>query len=174
MELLRTEGPWRDERDAAAAFDAAVDGDPRFGNVYHEVIGFYSSRSPFDLERTPRIDRILTPSAALVGAGWETGLIGVELKAPNLNAGPAVAQCLDYTRAAFEIRPGMFVYLGFVFLFPAKPEIGTVASLMAQHRVGTCLVGHDNYLRFMRDHTQVISIDEPKRNQIPRRKVGSR
>lgn len=173
--MLRTEGPWSTEDEAANGFDAAVASDPRFKpTVYKEARGIYAARSPFEPEKTARIDRILMPSDDLIRADWRTGAIGVEIKAPDQKAGPAIAQCLDYCRAQFEILPGIFINLGFVFLFPMQPEHGTVASIMAQHRIGSCTLGHDGYLRFFRDITQVISVTDPTRNNIPRRKVGSR
>ena len=169
-----TEGPWSDEASAAAEFDALASVDPRFREIHREVRGAYTLRSPFEHQSSPRIDRILMPSKALLDTKWETGPIGVEIKAPGTKLGVVVSQCLDYLRASFEVRPGYWVTLGQVAIFCCPPIHGDLLSVMVQGRVLACRLSFDRRLTFWRNHQQTISLDDPNRNVLPLAKVGSR
>lgn len=169
-----TLGELSDEESACKAFDIAIAGDPRFSEVIPECSGRPLVSSPFDIQQGLRIDRVLMPSPALRRAGWLHGAIGVEIKASGKKLGPIVAQCVDYIHAAFEIKPGFHVPLGFVFVFPARPPMGDIESVMAQNRIGTCLAAPLGPIVFHRGSTRIVSIEESERNFIPLRKVGSR
>ena len=174
MASFETDGPWRSEEEAGAAFDAIAAADYRFGSAYAEVSGIYTLRTPFQPEQAPRIDRILTPSQELLDAGWTSGPIGVEIKAPGKKLGPVVAQCIDYARAAFEVKPGFWVVLGHVAVFHCPPVRGCLESVMVQERVLACRLSFDQHLTFWRGGTQVCSLTRTDRNALPLRKVGSR
>ena len=169
-----TVGDWDDEKQAGDAFDLAISNDPRFSSVYREVKGIYSAKSPHDLPPEPRIDRVLIPSKKLRNAGWLHGPIGVEIKAPGNKIGAAVAQCIDYSHAQFEVMPGFHMSMGFIFLFACRPTRGDLDSIMVQNRIGTANVTPLNELVFFRGSRKVVSIEEPDRNFITFRKVGSR
>ena len=169
-----TEGPWEDEKSTCDAFDIAIRDDRRFSNIYSEVTGIYTSRSPYEENKTPRIDRVLIPSRALRNAEWVHGPIGIEIKAPGSKLGRPIAQCLDYLRASFEIMPGFHVPLSMVFLFQAPRFCGDLESIAIQHRIGTASLHRRGHIRFWRGATEIISLEEPSRNYMTLRKVGSR
>ena len=169
-----TVGPWETEEKACAAFDAAASGDTRFSRLYREVEGRPLTRSPFDHDHGLRIDRILMPSKALQDAGWLHGAIGVEIKASGTKLGPVVAQAIDYTRCAFEVQPGFFMPVGFVFIFPVQIPGADLGSVMTQNRVGSCVVTPLGQLVFFRGSSRIVSVEERERNFIQLRKVGSR
>lgn len=118
------------------------------------------------------------PSRALQGAGWLHGPIGVEIKRSGIKVGPPIAQCIDYLRATFcpdeKAMPGFHLRLGMVFLFPCANVMHGLGSVMAQHRIGNCQLDYHGQLDFQFNAKHILSIDEPARNLIPRRKVGSR
>lgn len=169
-----TVGPWETEDETAAAFDAAVAGDPRFQSIYREVRGIYTARSPYDHDQTPRIDRVLVPSKLLRDARWIHGAIGVEIKKPGTKIGHPLAQAMDYARASFEVMPGFHMPLAMVFLFPTHIIGGDLEAVTVQNRVGTCNLHPLGELVFFRGASRIMSIDEPQRNHVPFKKVGSR
>lgn len=164
---------FRTEQDACKQFDLSIAGDPRFSHTYPECRGIYQHRSPHEEEKSPRIDRVLIPSRELRNAGWLHGPIGVEIKKSETKVGPVIAQCIDYLRSSFELQPGLFAPIGIVFIFPCERITGDLESVMMQHRIGTCVPGRDGYLRF-HFGKWTVSLEEPDRNFIPTRKVGSR
>lgn len=173
--VVKTVGPWGTEEETCAAFDAAIEGDPRFSRVYKQVKGFYLSRDPHEEhDKDGRIDRILIPSPELRRAGWLHGPIGVEVKSPETKIGRPISQCIDYMRAAFEVRRGFHMPIGMVFLFAVRPLTGDLESVMVQQGIGTCDLDRDGRLDFRRGKQHIVSVREKERNFIPRRKVGSR
>ena len=169
-----TTGPWQDEDETRQAFVESAKADPRFSSVYEEVEGRYVAQMPHDKVRDPRIDVVLIPSTDLRTAGWCHGAIGVEVKAPGKRVGPAAAQCIDYTRATFNVMNGFYMPLSMVFLFECGVVGGDLESVMVQNRVGTCRMAGNRTLRFFRGGSEVVSLERPDRNRIPFRKVGSR
>lgn len=128
-------GDWETERDSCAALDDTLDHISGF-RVYKEVPGVYTSLRPNQEHKTPRIDRVLAPTAELVALGWDLGPIGIECKKSNVKLGPAISQCIDYSRALWRISNN-WVWLDWIFLWPAKCPGGTVGSILAQQRIGT-------------------------------------
>jgi hypothetical protein len=130
-----TAGAWETEAESCAALDAILDRISGF-RVFTEVRGAYTQPRVVQDQRTPRIDRVLTPLPWLMDAGWVHGPIGIECKRSGEKLGPPISQCLDYSRALWEINHN-WVALNWVFLWPAKKTSGTVASILAQQRIGT-------------------------------------
>lgn len=145
----RTCGDWNTEDESMAALDDIIEHSGLF-MIYREVRGFYlQPRLDQELKR-PRIDRVLVPRPSLIQGGWQHGPIGVEGKRSGERVGPAIAQILDYSRAAWLVEPskGLWVMLPWLFLWPAKKTGGTVASILAQHRVGTAEPTYRNGIKF--------------------------
>jgi hypothetical protein len=139
-------GNWGTERESCATFDELVEHTGAF-KIYKEVQGRYTSLRPSQDLATPRIDRVLRPSDDLIEQGWELGPVGVECKRSDAKLGPAISQCLDYSRAVWRIR-GLWVSLDWVFIWPAGKTSGTVASILAQQRIGTIHSGSHYSLHF--------------------------
>lgn len=128
-----TFGPWGTEVESVAALDRILS---RIGFVvYTEVPGRLIQPRIAQELKTVRIDRVLVPTEALKTAGWTHGIIGIECKRSGEKIGPPVSQCIDYSRALWQIRDSWFA-LNWVFLWPANSMGGTVASIMAQQRIG--------------------------------------
>lgn len=133
-----TSGSFESERDAEVELDQRLQ---RLGawRVYREVEGRPFGQLPTDDVKGYRIDRVLMPTQAIRDAGWPLGPVGIECKRSNEKIGKPVAQILDYRRALWHhdvVREQWFA-LGWVFLWPAEPQHGPIASVMAQNRVGT-------------------------------------
>lgn len=131
---------WPDERAVCADLDGRLDKCDLF-KVYKECHGqyiqppMYTRPGSFGGTPFPRIDRILVPNQPLVSIGWSLGVIGIECKAPGKKLGAVVSQCLDYSRAVFNVR-GFDVMLKWVFIWPLREYFGDIASVMDQHRIG--------------------------------------
>lgn len=131
-----TSGSWIDEVDAVAEFDRRVEATGCF-RIYRECEGVYLQPRCDSELKCPRIDRILTPLPKLLDMGWTHGAIGVECKRSGEKMGPVVAQCLDYSRAVFCLKPGgYYVHCPWVFVWPFEGTVGDFASIMDQGRVG--------------------------------------
>jgi len=143
LHALCTAGEYWTEEDACKAFDAAVSRSGAF-KFWREVTGECMQPLPGNIIKNKyRIDRVLLPTDKLREAGWTKGLIGVEIKRSKVKAGPPLSQMLDYQRCAWSSPKNIKVHLDYVFLFPLEKTMGTIASLMAQNRVGTCFL--DNH-----------------------------
>lgn len=135
-------GTWATEKESCAAFDAlvararAAGPDTAAFRMYKEVHGRYTQLRPCQELATPRIDRVLVPTDELIELGWSLGPIGVECKRSDTRLGPPISQCIDYSRALWKIR-GNWMWLDWVFIWPAGGTGGTVASILAQQRIGT-------------------------------------
>lgn len=132
---LVTAGSWATEEASCAALDTILDLIDGF-RVFREVRGVYTQPRVAQDQKTPRIDRVLTPLPKLMELGWCHGPIGIECKRSGEKLGPPISQCLDYSRALWEINHN-WVALNWVFLWPAEKTSGTVASILAQQRIGT-------------------------------------
>lgn len=131
-----TSGQWLEEEESCADFDRRVEASGCF-RIYRECEGVYLQPRCDSELKTPRIDRILTPTAKLVDAGWTHGAIGVECKRSGEKMGPVVAQCLDYSRAVFKLNSvGYQVHCPWIFVWPFCGTEGDFASIMDQGRVG--------------------------------------
>lgn len=137
--------------------------------VYPEVTGTLVQPRPGQVDKAMRIDRVLVPNNRLVSLGWTHGVIGVELKPTGAKLGPAVSQAMDYSRSTFTLPNGGFqVMPSWVFLYPFDKQHGDMASVMAQHRIGTAstdkwtmlalAAGEANVLRVSWDGTTRIGI----------------
>lgn len=130
-------GTWTTEVLAAAELDSRIAASGLFDRCYAEVEGYYLAARPNRPLQQARIDRILFPSEKLRAAGW-TPPIGVEIKRSGEPLGPALAQTIDYTYAAFGVGPaaGYWVHLEKIFLWPLTPQRGAVESVMLQNGIG--------------------------------------
>lgn len=134
--LEMTAGNFATEEDSAKVFDALVDSTQVF-RIHREIFGCMVQPRLRCEDKTLRIDRILIPDAKLIAAGWSWGPIGVELKRSGVNIGPPLAQLLDYERAVWHMPGGYNIVLDCCFLWPVEKQHETIASIMAQHRVGS-------------------------------------
>jgi hypothetical protein len=86
------------------------------------------------------IDRILEPTPKMQDAGWDKGLIGVELKKSHVKVGPPLSQMLDYLRCVWNGPGNIKVLIDYCFLWPLEKCGGATASIMAQNHIGgVCL-----------------------------------
>jgi len=136
--IERTCGTWQTEAESVAAFDRLIDEIGLF-MIYREIRGMYLQPKLGQELKTPRIDRVLVPRPSLIDQGWTHGPIGIECKRSDENIGRPLAQLLDYSRATWLIEPtkGIWVMLPWVFLWPMPKTSGVLASLLAQHRIGS-------------------------------------
>lgn len=154
-----TIGNWATEIDSEAAFDAAIG----TGNwtVYPQVWGTLVQPRPHQIDKRVRIDRILTPTSALLAAGWRHGVIGVEIKRSKEKIGPAIAQALDYGRSVWTLHQagGSLVWLDWVFIWPMPKQSGAMASVCAQNRIGTATPGFHGGIDFKSGEASIASLD---------------
>lgn len=172
-----TIGDWQTETASCTALDAALL-EVGLWHVYPEVTGTLIQPRPGQVERSVRIDRILLPTPQLVDSGWGHGAIGVEIKRSGVKIGPPIAQAMDYTRAVWSLPNGVKVMLDWVFIWPMERQIGTVASILAQQRIGCAYnncyttlhlkAGEANVIKIHRDGT--VDIGSGSNGK----KVGSR
>lgn len=129
--------PLGKEAATGVVFDKIVSAFDLF-KPYSEVRGTLIQPRPGQVDKSMRIDRILVPTPRLQDLGWKHGIIGVELKAKGSKLGPAVAQAMDYSRSTWTLPDnGFLVHLSWVFVYPFRKEHGPLASVLAQHRIGT-------------------------------------
>ena len=132
--------PGTSEVESLAELDGLIEQHDLATRTYREVRGWVD-QPRFMTSDKPRlrIDRIVFPSSRLEAAGWPHGPFGIEAKRPGKKLGSTLAQAMDYHRCVFEIRAGYHLRLEWVFLWPYEPQQGDMASVMAQHRVGTVI-----------------------------------
>ena len=152
----RTIGEWTTEADAAAALDVVLDDCDLF-DIHKEVIGDLIQPLPGQRCGPVRIDRILTPKPQLLRYGWDYGAIGVETKRSGEPIGPALNQMLDYRRSVFHLAVAD-IWLGFVFLWPARSQHFATESVMAHHRVGVAW-STDHYPLTLHSGRSVLTVD---------------
>lgn len=150
-------GPWTDEPVACAEFDRRIAESGLFDRSFAEVRGYYLTHRPNRDSQTARIDRILLPGPKLREAGW-TSAIGVEIKASQTRIGRALSQAIDYTYCAFNVGPH-WLHLEHIFLWPLRPQLGAVASVMAQNCVGCIYDAKHSPLIFQLER-QVIRLND--------------
>jgi hypothetical protein len=159
VESLRTTGAWATEMESCAALDAVLAEHGHLWTVYREVSGTPVHLRPGQDRNGLRIDRILCARPALVELGWTAGIIGIELKRSGEKAGPPLSQCLDYLRASWRLPPaGSHVMLDYVFLWPLPKVAGTLASIMAQQRIGSAFATNSNALRLVSGEANILTV----------------
>jgi hypothetical protein len=153
-----TEGDFVDEPEAVECFRNAIAKTGCF-TVYTEVECWYFGNSPFSYPDTGRIDFLLTPTQKLIAAGWEAGIVGVEVKKSGHKAGPLVTQMKDYRNAVYRIKNGILVVPSIVCCFPPLTSVkGSLQSIMANNALGCARVkNHDT--SFLVDSTNVFACD---------------
>lgn len=152
-------GSYADETAACSAFDLLVEKTGMF-KIHKEIWGDLIQPRTGCEQKRMKIDRILSPKNELIALGWTHGPIGVELKRSGVKIGPPLSQALDYCRTAWEMPGGYRIVLNFSFLFPVEKQHGTVASIMAQQRIGTISSTKWNPLSFCVGECVAIRFDE--------------
>jgi hypothetical protein len=158
-----TIGDFETEVDSCVALDDALQ-QAGLWRIYREVPGTLLQARPAQQVGRLRIDRILTPTNALIDMGWRHGVVGIEAKRSGIKIGPPIAQAMDYTRAAWTLPPyEVKVLLDWVFIWPMSAQSGTIASILAQHRIGCAKAdrwtllhlktGEENLIKIGRDGT---------------------
>lgn len=138
---ILTAGDYPDEETACAALDRAIY-DAGIFQSHSQVAGTYAYRPHFKKHSDPKIDRILIPKKNLIDAGWQCGIVGIEVKRSNKELGPAISQMLDYMTADWTLpdKGGITVRLGYCFLFPLDRIGFDTASIFNQNRLGQALI----------------------------------
>jgi hypothetical protein len=128
--------------------------------VYPEVCGAPQYLRPGQDRKGLRIDRIIFPRRPLLELGWSAGAIGIEIKRSDIKAGPALSQCIDYLRAGWTLKQagGVTVTLAYCFLWPLPKVPGTVASIMAQQRIGAAFSTKWDALRLVSGEANIITV----------------
>lgn len=140
-------GDFADETASAAEFDRLIEETGCF-RIYREVLG-YPVQPRLNTElKWLRIDRVLSPTKKLLDAKWPYGPIGVELKRSGEKINLPLAQLLDYSRVVWRLPRGFNAVLDLFFLWPFEKQAGAIASIMAQHRVGTVETTRWDTLKF--------------------------
>lgn len=137
---INTAGEYATEPEAWAHFDELVTANGAF-KMHREVWGDYVQARPNTELKKARIDRLLLPTKSAIDQGWSLGAVAIEGKKSGNDLGKMLAQALDYTRCAWRLRdgaPGLLVMSEWVFVYPVNPPSDTLASLMAQTRIGFC------------------------------------
>lgn len=158
-ERLTTCGDYAVESDAEAALDAVLARHERNVLVFREVEGHYIQPRLSTPAKTPRIDRILLPRPPVVAAGWKAGPVGIEVKKSGTKAGPALAQCMDYSRAAFILPDRASccrVLLEWTFIFPVKDILCDIASITVQNRIGNAFLRNGDLNLYVGGATALI------------------
>jgi len=92
-----------------------------------------------------KLDILLSPKRVLLEHGWRWGHVGIECKRSGKKIGPVIAQAMDYTRAVWGTPNGFLVMTRFVFVWPCEAPKNELASLMANHRVGSAQPSGRNF-----------------------------
>lgn len=170
-----TYGDWATESASVAALDSILEELDLFV-VHKEVRGYYLQPRLDQEAKTPRIDRLLIPTPALKEHGWTHGPIGIECKRSAAKTGPPLAQLLDYSRAAWKVG-STHIIPRWYFLWPMRKAHGALASILAQHRIGSA-DSSDYYSLRLASGEQVLARLSPDRIDIGRghhgTKAGSR
>lgn len=104
-------------------------------------------------------DFLLTPTQKLIAAGWEAGIVGVEVKKSGHKAGPLVTQMKDYRNAVYRIKNGILVVPSIVCCFPPLTSVkGPLQNVMANNALG-CARVNNHGTSFLVDSTNVFACD---------------
>ncbi len=144
------------------------------GEMIHPLPGM-------DHKRHYIIDRILSPTDKMRKAGWNKGLIGVELKRTGEKVGPPLSQMLDYLRCAWILPDNNInVLIDYCFLWPLDKCGGCTASIMAQNRIGGCCLKYNSnqdYYRlqfFIGEQSVIIHYINTDKTEISNLKTGEK
>ncbi len=176
---LLTCGNWATEDDSVLALDLIADEIDEF-IVYRQVRGVYLQPKLDQEIKQPRIDRVLVPKPSLIRRGWRFGPIGIECKRSQEKIGKPIAQLLDYSRASWLIEPdeGLWIMLSWLFLWPLEKTSGPIASILAQHRLGSAETDRYSLLKLSSGEQVLADFDRVGNVRFGAgangRKVGSR
>ena len=152
-----TFGDWTEENVALTELDRRIAASQCF-KIFPEVWGYYTQpRYGMELEK-PRIDRLLIPTEKLLRAGWRLGIIGIEGKASGLKLGPIICQCLDYSRATFELPNQYRVVPSWIFIWPLGGVQGDTESIMANMGLGACMGDGYSLLRLKCGSVNILNV----------------
>jgi hypothetical protein len=153
----KTAGNFTDENEACDSFDRIITDSDLF-TVYKEVTGKMIFNRFYKKEIiNPRIDRILTPKIKLINAGWDNGIIGVEIKRSGKKVGRPIAQSMDYLDSAWFITPAnLAVLLSHVCLYPCDQLYNNVGSICSQNHIGQIIL-HYNKLEIFSGQNRLLS-----------------
>lgn len=165
---ILTDGDYRDEDSAKAAFISAIElvnHSSHLLNVYSEVECSLAGNRFFANRVNGRIDFVLTPTKKLLDLGWMNGFIGVEVKKSGHKASAMIHQMIDYSSSIFRLDNGIMGAFGLVVGFPSfrcsGSSFGLISSILSQNRLATCSIERGlsfsaagtNYLRITKDGT---------------------
>ena len=173
-----TLGHWDTEIESCAALDDVLH-EVGLWRIYSEVPGTLLQPRPAQTDVNVRIDRILTPRPELIKLGWPHGNIGIEAKRSGTKIGPPIAQAMDYLRSAWRL-PGynVRILLDWVFIWPMQRQGGTIASILAQQRIGSACSDRWTLLHLKSGEQNIIRVERDGTIDIGAgangRKVGSR
>jgi hypothetical protein len=135
------QGPWKNE-DEVKAFFYPLPALTNWFTVIKELDDHPLWRNPWQDVKRGRADALLVPKPKLITAGWRSGPVLVDVKAPGTKTGEALGQVHDYMTSAF-VSPttgtSCIPWFGFVFL--ARKQHCVAASLMSHLHLGTINVG---------------------------------
>lgn len=142
-ESVRPDESYGTERASCEVLDMLLEQNGCF-KVYSECRGRSMHPQPYSPDSSYRIDRILVPTMEAAIQGWRYGAIGIEAKSGDHsrngsnNTGKFISQALDYSRAIWDIGhpAGIQVYAPIIFLWPFDKPSASIASVMAQNRIG--------------------------------------
>jgi hypothetical protein len=142
-ESILTCGEYAVEQDATQAILSIINKD--HWDVQQKASGFMlHPRVEVTGSGHLELDILLSPKRLLMEHGWRWGHVGIECKRSGKKVGPVIAQAMDYTRAAWNTPSGFLVMTRLVFVWPCDPPQNELASLMANHRVGTAKASGSN------------------------------
>lgn len=130
-----TTGNFANENDAKARLDEVILSSGMF-HLYTERPGYFVQVRPGQQIKDFAIDRIITPTQALIANGWVHGAIGIECKQSGNTVGPPISQMLDYMRSAFVMPDGRMIMLSMLLLWPWSGTNGPLRSVVTQQRLG--------------------------------------
>lgn len=124
-----------DEAAACDRLDELVQATGCF-TIHREVRGYYLQPRMDAETKDARIDRILSPTAKLISAGWKLGPVGIECKVSKKKIGRCLCQAMDYSRAIWAMPNGFRILLPWIFIWPLDRVTHDLESVMAQNRIG--------------------------------------
>jgi hypothetical protein len=169
-----TNGKWATEAESVAALDELLGRYSTLWTVYPECWGELLQPRYGQERKTLRIDRLIVPSSKLISFGWMYGAFGIEAKRSGEKVGPALAQAGDYGRSAWAIRGGIKIWPDWVFIWPLQHQAGTVASVMAQNRLGSVWSSWWWPLSFYSGESKVLRVGRDGRIDIGDGNTGLR
>ena len=149
-------------------------------SIYTEVAGTILQPRPGADQIRVRADVLLTPRKLLIDAGWHSGAICIECKAPNTRLGKPVCQSMDYMRSGFRIPPSMTMIIpSYCFIWHSLHFFNSLGSIAAQNNIGSAHVDRRGTLIMRINAAHVLNFNatggiEVVRNPASGNKAGSR